>query len=324
MANFSYAWTGPAQVALTSSVDQGAQYRQIVFALIDYLRDLCGYTIERSCDGVTAGAGDLIVDESDIVWGTENTENHSWALLRPPTGKGNPSGGGQLGVIVNCDHINAADLTPQNVNLILGHGPVLTNGDTETRCTLQTEDNALQITIVPWAEPISGSICRYENSNNDLIFLVKANGELFFRTAVIIASDPDNAIGNNTLWMFAVGTVVDCLTVSQLAGQANFRSLRADGTNPSASVAMHSSALNLSNWTNGQEAVQGRVPWRDIEILSNGIGTEARNLGLFRDVLACPPQTPFNQADPNDDGGEAPYEWRSIGDLVVPSNADVT
>ncbi len=324
MADFSYAWTGPAQVALTSAVDQQVQYRQIGFALINYLRTLCGYTTERACDGVTAGAGNNIVDETDIVWGTVDTENHSWIALRPPTGKGNPSGGAQHVVIIDFANA-AADTTPQSVTIVLGHGPLTSNGDANSRAVAQNEDNALVTNMVPWTAPISGSICRYESSNDDLIFAVKADGELNFRFGVILASDPNNAIGTNTLWMFGLGSTGDVFTDSNFAVAGNFRALRPDATGLSTAPIFQTNAFALTAWPNGQESVQGRVPWRDIEVLGNGAAAgESRNFGLFRDVLGCPRNTPFNQADPNDDGGEAPYEWRSIGDIVVPSNADVT
>lgn len=326
MADFSYTWDGPGQVALASAVDQSAQYRQVGFALIDYLRDLCGWTVERSSPGDgTAGAGDNIVNEADIVWGTANTENHSWALMRPPVGKGNPSGGAQQGLVIDFAHVNAADATPQNVMLYLGHGPAIDNGDANSRAVLQSEETLLTLTMIPWAAPVAGSICRYTNDNGDMIFGLKANGDLFFRAGIILASDPDNAIGENTLWMFAFGAAGSVFTATQLTLANNFRALRADASAFTTSPIFHSMPLNLTNWSTGQESVQGRVPWRDVEVLANSAtGGEQRNFGLLRDVLACPPGNVFNQADPNDDGGEAPYEWRSIGSIVVPSNADVT
>ena len=328
MADFSYAWTGPEQVALASAVDQGAQYRQVGFAIIDMLRTLCGYTVEQSSDGggVNFGAGDFIANEGDIVWGLINTQNHSYALLRPPAGKGNPAGGAEHGIVVDFAHDNA-DTTPQTVQLWFGSGPVVTPGDANSRPVLQNEENALTTNLIPWTAPIAGSICRWENSNNDFLFGVKANGESFFRFFLILASDPDNAQGTYTLWLFAIGSggAADAVSDSNLTNGSNFRSLRADGTGPTIAVSLFSMPFELTSWPDGQEDTSNRVLWRDIEVAANGSAVgEARVFGLFRDVLACPRNTPFNQADPDDNGNEAPYEWISVGDLVLPCDQEIT
>jgi hypothetical protein len=325
MASFDFDWTGPEQTALTSSVDQGAQYRQLGFNFIDMLRDLCGYTVEASSDGggVNFGAGDFIVDEADIVWGTGDTQDHSYALLRPPAGKGNPSSAPGFGIIVDFTNANV-DATPQTVVLVFGFGNTLTNGDANSRPTLQNEESTVTINLVPWTAPVAGSFCRWENTNNDFVFAVKADGELFFRCIIIIASDPDNALGNNTLWMLASAATNDQVTDSNFGSAVGFRNMLADGTAAATNVTLFSSAFGLTSWTNGQEAVTGRVLWRDVEVLSNGSGASARVLGLFRDVLSCPRNTPFNQRDPDDDGAEAPYEWIGIGDILLPSDAEIT
>ncbi len=325
MASFDFDWTGPEQTALTSSVDQGAQYRQLGFNFIDMLRDLCGYTVEASSDGggVNFGAGDFIVDEADIVWGTADTQNHSYALLRPPSGKGSPSSAPGFGVIIDFNNSNA-DATPQSISLYLGFGNTLTSGDANSRPTLQNEESVLTINMVPWTAPVAGSFCRWENTNNDFVFAVKADGEAFFRAIFIIASDPDNALGDNTMWMQASASTTDQVTDSSLTVATSFRNMLADGTAAPTNVALYSTAFELTALTNGQEAVTGRVPWRDVEVIGNGSTASGRILGLFRDVLACPRNTPFNQRDPDDDGGEAPYEWIAIGDILLPSDAEIT
>lgn len=323
MATFSYTWV-QTQTAFNSAVDQGDQYEQLGLAYVNTFVTGASWTVERSSDGTTAGAGNNITTQADIVWGDAGLDAHSWIVLRPPTGKGNPSGGGQMGIIIDWSESDT-DTTPQSIEIFVGHGPLATNGSTTTRATLTTEDQTMALNVIPWAAATAGSYVTWTNSNNDVLLGVKQNGNNFFEAFNIYASDPDNATGNNTLWVFGQSSTVDVVTATNMTSSALYRNMLGDASPAATAVGMIGVSFELTNWTNGQNSDSSTVPWRDIELASNsGTAGNARHLGLFRDVLCAPNNTPFNTLDQNDDGASSPYEWRSIGALVVPSNAVIT
>lgn len=330
MANYVKTWSGPNQVAFTSSADQAVQYRQIVFAIINALK-LSGWTVTRSSNGThytgdgTGGVADNIVSVADIAYGAASVPAaRTWAYLTPPTGKGNPLTLGNA-LLIECDNA-AADTTPQNVNITLCTG-VASSGNTTTLPTISGFTGAvLALNVIPWTTAQAGSLCVWYTTDGDVTVMVKLDSVSNFRMWFHIGADANNAVGNYTLRMGgSSSSATDQITTTILTSSTNWRGLLASGAGNNTSVIAQSIPwVAAVNWSNGQEATTTGVIMRDIEINGDNSGTSARIYGLWVDVYGVPANTLFNQQDSNDNGLSAPFVPRTVGDIMMPCSAAIT
>lgn len=324
-------WSGPSQVAFSSSSDQALQYAQQVFAIISALRAR-GWTVARSSNGTTASAADNIATSADIVFGTEASQAHSWAALVPPTGKGNPTGGVNHRILINCNN-SSADTTPQNIDIYLARGTYVggANGTTTTRPSILAggvELAVLSHNVIPWTAALAGSFCTWSTDDGDLYVMAKANGDSFFRSLMWIRDDPDNAAGNYNMTIFAANSsTADIVTSGTMQVNGNHRAFLADGTGAVSASAAYCVSFNATLWTNGVEATTSRVHLRDIEILNNASGAGARDFGALVDVLGGPTNVGWNQEDVDataQNSNQWPVIHRTVGDLAMPCSAVLT
>lgn len=326
MADLDLAWTGPSQVALTSSVSQGAQYQQVGLALHDGFL-AAGWTIPSSGNGAgTAGAGDNIAVVADIVHAIAGSA-HSWFVAVPPVGKGSPAGS-EYAVLV--DFIEAAgDATPQLINIYLARGTYAGGTNTNRPTITGTEAAAaLAHNLIPWAAPGSGSFCVWTTDAGDLYFAVKADADLFFRNLFIATADATNGLGNFRMAIFgASAAAADAITISNLTAAANWKYFLGDGTNPGALALSTKCTIHIGTiWANsGQEATSGRRIFRDVELITSvATANNQRVLGLLRDVRGVAGGTPFNDVDTADNGNSLPFVLRVAGALALPCDAAIT
>jgi len=324
LVTLNKTWSGPNQAAFTSSSDQAVQYRQACYSLKTFLLS-GGWTVERSSNGTTADGNDNWDSVSDIVFGTEASQAHSWISLIAPTGKGNPSGGSNYRLLLNCDNSNA-DTTPQTLVFYIARG-TYTGGSTTTRPTITgVEDTALTINFIPWTTATGGSICTWYTDDGDVYVGHKADGDTFFRFFWMIRDDLVDSRGNYTMTMSGwTNATSDVVTLGNMTAGTNWRHLRADGSGPSTRALAHSIAFDLNSWPSGAEGSSGRRYWRDVEILANGsTSADARDMGLLVDVRGTPANTAWMIFDQDDDGASAPFEMFTIGDLVIPGDSEIT
>jgi hypothetical protein len=332
MANLNKdGWTGPNQVTFSSASDQAVQYREKGFGIIDDMRSV-GWTSGRSSNGTNAGAGTdfatgRIEDADDIVFGTEASQAHSWVEMIPPSGKGNPAMGTAFRVFLNFNNSNA-DTTPQNVDIYLAVGSY-SGGSTTTRATITgVELSVLAHNMIPWTAALAGSMCSWTTEDGDVYFASKANGDSFFRSLMWIRDDPENALGEFTLTLFAISNATaDIVTAASLQTTSAHRAFLSDGSGAVSATSGQCIAFALSALTSGQEATTSRVPMRDVELWNNAAAAAGRDFGALVDVRGCPANTGWNHEDVDatvDNSNQWPMIHRTIGDLAMPGDAAIT
>lgn len=323
--------TGPDQVSFTSSVDQTIQYQEAVFQLIDGLRD-CGWTDARGSNSVNTGdasdyANGRITQASEVVFGTEASQVHSWVAMFPPTGKGNPGGGGEHTILINCNNANT-DTTPQNVDLYLARGTYVggANGTTTTRPSILAGGFELSVfawNIIPWTSATAGSHCHWTTDDGDFLIAIKQDGTQAFYSYWTIYDDPINARGNYTMHSHGNSTTSDIFTSSSIVAGGH-RGMNTAGSAAVTSITPASIAWSaMTSFTNGQESSTSRVPMRDIEVTANN-GSADRLFGLWPDVVGVPANTGWNDFDTEDIEASAPMVFRAIGDIMVPGDATIS
>jgi hypothetical protein len=322
--------TGPDQVSFSSAVDQAAQYRQLGFALIAALRAI-GYTDARGSNSVNTGnaadyASGRITQASEVVFGTEASQAHSWVCMFPPVGKGNPGGGGEHTIQINFNNSNA-DTTPQNFDVYLARGTYVggANGTTTTRPSILAggfELTVLTLAWIPWAAATAGSFCLWTTEDGDILAGVKRDGVEAFDMYFTMHDDPINGIGNYTMCLRGNSSTSDILTSSSIIASQQ-RAMNTAGDAATTTITPVCTAWSsMSSFTSGHETVTSRVPMRDIEINANN--SSGRILGLWPDVVGVPNNTVFNELDTEDIESSDPMIFRTIGDVAVPGDAAIT
>lgn len=306
------------QQAFSTSIDQPTEYMEAGFELLaTFLR--AGWAVERSSNGLTFGASNLITSAAQVRFGVVGVD-HAWVTVRPPTGKGAPVGDEYA---VTIDFLaDAGAATPQAADLVLQHGTV-TSGSLTDRPTASAACTPVTLNLIPWAAVVGGSVVSFVSSDGDLLFFVKDSSNAFFRNWIIVFSDPVEGIGPYRMMLggYAVGAEQSAVTGALLRNTFAWRAFQGDGAEAT-NVEISSVAFDML-WTNGAESTQNLGVYRDVEgIGTSGAGSQ-RIFGFLRDCRGLPEGTPFNILDDNDDGGAAPFELRMIGALAVPSNATI-
>ena len=322
-------WSGsPGQVAFSSAVDQADQYREAVYALINALRAR-GWTIPRSSNGTTASAADNIASKADIVFGTEASQAHTWAYLKPPVGKGAPIGGVEHTILINCNNSNA-DTTPQNVDLYLGKGTYVggAGGTTTTKPTILAggfEGAVKALNIIPWAAATAGKFSINSADDGDLFMTIKQDAISSIYAWFYVRDDLDNAVGNYVMTMHGSSSTSDQLTASGINNTANMRGLTTSGGADLAAMECNCLAWDgMGSFTAGKESNTNRVPFRDIEV-TNDAAANSRQLGIFQDLPGVPANAVFAEFDTEDllNTGGTPYLF-VVGDVAIPVEANLT
>jgi len=289
------------QTALVMTT-QGAQYQQAGLALISFLRD-CGGTVVRSSRGAgSVLASDQLLLTSDIDWGTEASQAHSYGAVQL----------GSQHVLVNFNDVSA-DTTPQNIDIYLCQS-AYTGGTLTTRCTesvASTENpSVLTVSLLPWGAMTAGTIFRLWSATAGVgIFWVKENGaaEPGF---IFILGRPD-----------ASDTYMDGLRDRFLAVGANMQQIVAGGSSARIGaydstaggiMEAHSVVDNFASWTLGVPA-DGRPRFYPVywQILTTPT-ENARAAGTFQLIRATSSALLINRLDPQDPPSDL-WEWRSTG-----------
>jgi hypothetical protein len=320
MATLELTWTQVAQTALTSSVDQEAQYKQLGLAFVNTMI-AAGHPVSNSSTSLAFGASNLIVSTASIVHANAGSA-HSWAQHAVPSGKGTPSGSAHGTTIDFTEAV--ADTTPQAAGLYIGRG-TYTSGSLTAKPTTTAESAVITFNLVPWTAPVAGSYVAWYNSAGDVYFGVKANGESFFRTFIIIAADDLRGKGSYRLVAWAQSGTTNALTMANLLASTNWRYFLGDGTvTGSPALAPQCVLWQLGNWVNSGREATGIGLHRDVELFGNaggGLAAQQRALGFLRDIRGVPQTTAFNDADTSDVDA---YVHRCIGAIAIPSNATIT
>lgn len=322
MVTLAKDWNGPNQAAFSSGSNQVTQYQERVWALKEALVD-AGWTVERSCDSSAVSASDNWTTAANVVHGTEASQAHSWICLAAPMGKGNPSGGSEYRLQLNCN-VSSASSTPQALDIRLARG-TYGGGSTTTRASITgTELSVLAHNIIPWSGAVAGSLCTWFTDDGDVYWAVKADGDSFFRAFGFVRSDDVDSLGSYcaTLagWSNASSDVV---TSNNLTTATNQRGFTAAGSalTTIACDAMAWSGTICSNWASGSEGSSGRIFQQDV-ICGSNAGT--RFLGILVDIRAVPPNAAWMRGDLNDDGNALPFELLTIGDVMIPCDGEIT
>jgi hypothetical protein len=287
-------------VALTSAINQPAQYRQIGFAYHTWMQAM-GYTVELSSNGTTAGAGNNIASTADIVYANAGTA-HSWAVYVEPS----------LGNLRFVIDFNTNAAAPQAVTLCRCQSGGYSGGSITARptATVAAREVAVAWNMVGWGAPVAGFInYEYSLSQSVGIFFTKSAGATTSSSWVMIdrpaAADPI-ADGNRD-WYMPYGATPD----SASTVIPNY-----DGTAGSSLSALWTEAASFGFTTTGVPS-DGRPRLWPVHVgVNSGSSVSARCLGASQLLMGTVSGTPFNETDPDDPTADL-WSWRVIGIRAV-------
>lgn len=297
-------WAVVPNVALTSSVDQVVQYRQIMFAAHTWMLAM-GATVILSSNGTTASAADNVASTADIVYAAAGTA-HTWIAY---------SLQGEY-FTLECNNA-AADTTPQAMGLFLS-GSAYTGGTTANRATAsvlgtETTTNASR-NIIGWASPGAGYISYgYSASAGIGWFIVKAAGTASVSSMTVI----DRPAATDSMRDNGPGSYcVVATTWSTTAFSGTMSTLTADRLTNTASSMGASWIWNFSAIPSGQFANSLGVVSPLYVGTNSSISAAARMFGTSRILAGVPTTAPWNGRSPTDPVLD-PFTWWTVTPFAV-------
>lgn len=323
MVATALTWNSNIDIVL-GGVDAGEQYQNILYQF-HVLLLAAGWTVVFTSNGSVADGNDNIGGPSDIVWGTEASQAHSYAVYQSPGGYG--QNGGTCYFMWNAD-VAAATTNPQQVDfytLVDPESYSLAGSPLTTRPVPSTpinEDNRLNIPLKPGSTFVPHHLHTWRNSRGEFLFMVSIDGTTIVES-IVWAISPDGAEGINdfTIFIDNVNTGNGVLDANRLASAALYMSHWIDGTVQDANPQFVSIITSMSTWSAGLSSfstnpVSGPADY----VVDNA--TNARYFGRVVDLRFTsenlPPGT-LDDSDAVDPGGE-PNRMMSVLSMLLPTD----
>lgn len=200
-------WTVSVNNNFGTVSDQQVQYREAVYNLKNTFV-LAGWTVTRSSNTTTAGAGDNWASTSDIVLGLAGAG--SWVVMSSPSGW---LPGQTVYALLAVDNATP-DTTPQVIDLRISTREY-TGGTTAalpTTTGVQTTTlGSTEEQLIPWTAYTAGLWCSWYNTRGDIMFGVKPQTGSFFRAFYILTSFNVGGFGEHRWALFASTSTSDVL-----------------------------------------------------------------------------------------------------------------
>lgn len=304
-------WTISINNAFSSSVDQQVQYREALYNWINTFR-IAGWTVVSSSNSVVAGAGDNIAAPADIVWGTGGGVPRSWVVLSPPSAFWGYTAPFEVMNLLIVAENTAADTTPQAIEFRMVTNGTYTGGSPTSNPTAsggvdsQPGASTIRSTFIPWATPLTGNWASWASTQGDVVFGIKPDGVLGWRTWTMVNSfadgEPQLGYGAYRPAIFGIGSTTNGAggSGSALSSSTNWGggSRSFDNASLGATTAQ-SYAWNFTSWTSGTENTRG-IPASEIFLGNNAAGSAARFFGRIVDFYGAPVSAPHNEVQDGD------------------------
>lgn len=156
------------------------------------------WTVDRSSNGTTAGAGDNWASQTDVKWHTDGSA-HSWIVFKSPSGF---VGGGNF-VYLEIDCIGSGSDTATEFIRMYMSGAAFTGGSTTARATsvgesrLNSGNDFVFLRNTGAGAPFGGKWHGVRNTVGDCAFFFSRTGTGYAQTAFIIAGLADAEAGHN-------------------------------------------------------------------------------------------------------------------------------
>lgn len=310
MVALAKTWTISINNAFSSAVDQQVQYQEALYNWIDTFRT-AGWTVVRSSNSVTAGAGDNIASPADIVWGTGGSVR-SWVVLSPPAAFWGYVTPWEIGNVLIAANETAGDTTPQVIEFRWVTNGTYTGGTTTANPTASggtdTQPGSANIrsTFIPWSTPVAGNWASWASTQGDVVFGIKQDGQIGWRTWAMVCSfasgEPQLGYGNFRPAIFGIGspTAGGAASGGALASTTNWSAGGRSFANASlTSLSAASYAWNFSSWTGGAEFTRG-IPASEIFLANNTASDVARFIGRIVDFYGSPQLAPQGEVQDGD------------------------
>ena len=318
MTTMVKTWTDTINQTYSSNVDQAVQYRESLYALLQLFL-AAGWTLELSCNSVTANSSNNLTTAANFVYGTNGSQPLAYFVVRAPSGYGNPfnnTTGGQLRICVVANNSNA-DTTPQTIDVYAGWGAYTLNGTPlSNRPTGPAgELSRTGVNFIPWATATTAYFSTWRTSAGDILIALKDSATSNFSTALWINAE-SSALSTCTASLYFANSAGAAFGSTVLGAASGWRAWVADGSGTaSAALAAPTNAWAATSWTNGYEGAIGYLIGFDIDVFNNQATTQGRYLGRISDIRGCPTAVAFNDRDSTDTDAQI---LRCAGDILVP------
>ena len=314
MAGFDLTWVDVINGAFSSSVDQAVQYREAFYTVFRVLVD-AGWTVEFTSNGTVANSSNNIASAADCVFGTNGSQSLAYAVLRAPTGFGNPSGA-QFRLVLVANNSNA-DTTPQTFDIYGSFGTYSLHGTplSNRPVAAAAEQSRTGVNLIPWSSAQTGYISTWRNDQGAVWVGVKDGaGDEFDSGFAVVAED--TALGSNNAAFYAVSTLP--FGSAALGTASNWRFFTDTAAAGSTTLGMESTVWAWGSWDSGANGATNEPVLRPIDLGAQATGANGRFLGTITDILACPPGCAFNADDSTDFDAQI---YRCAGDIWMPVTA---
>jgi hypothetical protein len=318
MTTMVKTWTDNINQTYSSNVDQAVQYRESLYALLQLFL-AAGWTLELSCNSVTANSSNNLTTAANFVYGTNGSQVLAYFVVRAPSGYGSPFNNvtaGQLRICVVANNSNA-DTTPQTIDVYAGWGAYTLNGTPlSNRPTGPTgELSRTAVNFIPWATATTAYFSTWRTSAGDVMIALKDSATANFSTVLWINAE-SSALSTCTACLYFANSAAAAFASNILGGAANWRGWIADGSaTASVSLTLQCNGWSATNWTLGYEGAIGYLIGFDIDLFNNGATSTARYFGRISDIRGCPTAVAFNDRDSTDTDTQI---LRCAGDVLMP------
>jgi hypothetical protein len=266
-----------------------------------------GHTVSFSSNGVTADANDNIASASDVVFGTEGSQAHSYVVYQLKPGfNGNSTGY----LLIDCDEPNT-ETSPQNLDFYSSISPYSLDGTplVNRPVTAGSEETILTRNLIGSTANDPHTIHYGFSTIGDLWFCCSRDGTGDADFGFLMCSLTGGE-GVNQFVIYAASTNAFKATSFASSSIMVFYVDNAVASSP----LMTSLAFDFTNWSAGR-TTSGKPVSYPIALASNS-STQARPVGGVVDIRAAAPDNISNEVFDDEDSDA--LRLVSISDLWVP------
>ena len=286
-------WVSSGNIGITTS-SVAAQYRELVWWSKELLLS-ASWTISMSAGnngglGFIAGLGDNIRQPSDVVFGTDGTENLSYYVAVPPAGWISSGPDTQIKALIVCD-VTSSSTLPREIDFYFATTNFTfhaTSGSNRPRAQSPAAQvlTGVNFSINPnAATPNAMRLNLWRTVDGDALFTtVLTGGTAQTDSAFWFVTPTGSGNGEGTYRCgFYRAAASNCFSIANLANASNWLAFADDNTSLGA-LGAFSLSTNMSNWTSGM-SVASAIPDTPLELINNAsaIGN-GKYLGRIADV----------------------------------------
>lgn len=318
-------WISSGNIGITTS-SVADQYRELVWWSKELLLS-ASWTISMSAGnngglGFIAGVGDNIRQPSDVVYGTDGSQNLSYYVAVPPAGWISSGPDTQIKALVVCD-VTSSSTSPREIDLYFtttNFNFHATSGSNRPRSNLPTTQiiSATNFSINPnSATPAPMRLNTWRTADGDVLFTTVLSGgasqtDTAFWFVSITGSANGEGIYRAAFYRAGNG---NCLSITNLSSPSNWDGFGDDNAYMSA-LGAFTISINMSSWTNGM-SVSNALPDTPLELINNAFASaNGKYLGRIADVRGAAANAVWGTLI---DGDTDNYRLTIVDDVWIPT-----